>query len=113
MTTTYEEARTVEEREVDADVLRRVRRGIAALQEEHGGDEWVEKIDLATLDLRQPGRCVLGQVYGSFGSGLGVLFGPLPNLIPLAEDHGFLANKDYDPLQEAWERELTPRVERR
>lgn len=64
MSVTYEEQRTEQEKRIDADVLARVKRGLAWLEETHGPG-WEDKIDLATLDLRDGNVCVLGQVYGA------------------------------------------------
>lgn len=127
--------RTDLEKEIDAEVLERVKRGIALLQEEHG-DGWVEKIDLKTLCLADGARCVLGQIYADkaledYGDDDGWWSHPphgynwaMSNIEafdqdPGGEDHGFCITDEemeeddsWAPLQEAWERVLTPLVTR-
>ena len=46
-------------------IAERVAAGAAWLDENRPG--WVERIDLQTLNLGDPCRCVLGQEYGSYG----------------------------------------------
>ena len=44
-----------------------VQRGMALLDEKRPG--WLGHIDLTTLDLREPCRCVLGQEFGHYEDG--------------------------------------------
>lgn len=46
-------------------------KGAALLDQEHPG--WHEKIDVSRLDMRDCGECVLGQLYGVYGTGLDAL----------------------------------------
>lgn len=46
-----------------------VSRGIDALNDYWGGTGWLVDIDLTTLDMADPERCVLGQIWGGFGIG--------------------------------------------
>lgn len=73
--------------------------GVAVL-DEHVMD-WRDKVDAAGLDMGDPCRCVLGQVFGDFYIGietLGVGYGNPDRL-------GFDGD-DYPALTEAWRREL-------
>lgn len=123
MSTTYEEQRTEQEKRIDAEVLARVRRGLAWLEETHGPG-WEDKIDLATLNLRACDRCVLGQVYGGETTplrqtGYEIGLKRLRDSRSLVEadviGDAFCATnvserEDWDSLQEAWEFVLRPRV---
>lgn len=75
--------------------------GFKALQE-RGPTDWVWRINVDTLNLLHPCRCVVGQLYGGFCSGLKTL-----KLIDgnLAERHGFAAfSYDYPALTSIWKR---------
>lgn len=120
MSVTFEEQRTEQEKQIDADVLARVKRGLAWLEETHGRG-WEDKIDLATLDLTDSSRCVLGQVYaGSVEEGeLGYTYACYAlgdASLREWEDRqgrGFttdLWQTEGPLLQEAWEFVLRPRV---
>lgn len=108
------ERRSEREKLYDAAVMKRVKLGMALLEELHGPD-WVEKLDLETLRLVSPDNCVLGQMYGGFREGAGQLW---PDAVDidwrrrdLAYKHGFYEhNAVYYPLQAAWEDALTPLV---
>jgi hypothetical protein len=52
-------------------VKERVERGAKLLDEHRPG--WELKIDLQALDLSSCDRCVLGQIYGSYGDGYDLL----------------------------------------
>lgn len=132
MTATFGEIRTKKEKRHDAELMERVKRGIALLEREYG-PSWVDHIDLDRLDLRSGGSCVLGQLYGCYTDGLQVLW---PELSAEADtdvdgwekisagvghQHGFFAASDrrdgcYGPsqdwiaLNEAWKDALTPLV---
>jgi len=103
MTTTYDEIRTAEQVEHDAEVKARVEQGMALLQVKFGED-WVEHINCETLDLSDGAECVLGQLYDSYDEGTDVLgldqWG--------AANHGFDVAPvpdgiTHDDLQAAWE----------
>lgn len=46
-----------------------VRRGVALLDEK-GVPDWRQKVDTRQLDMNSHYKCVLGQIYGSYGQGL-------------------------------------------
>lgn len=49
-------------------IAERVEAGAAWLDANRPG--WVDRINLETLDMASPRRCILGQEYGYFGSAL-------------------------------------------
>lgn len=53
------------------DVIERAARGAALLDEVNPG--WHGRINLETLDVKYDTRCVLTQLYGNYGEGLGRL----------------------------------------
>lgn len=110
MTVTFGEQRTEEQKAYDAEVLERVKRGMALLERAYGIN-WVDYIDLDTLELRDGNACVLGQVYGSYTRGVDTLW-PRPALSYAVIDHGFVARNDpeWDALNAAWQDALTPIV---
>lgn len=61
MNRTFEEQRTAAEKIEDAEVKARVLKGLEVLREQYGED-WVEHIDVADLDLSSASRCILGQL---------------------------------------------------
>lgn len=109
--------RSAEQVRLDAEVLARVKRGMALL-EERFGPGWVDLVDLAALDLVEGDRCVLGQVCGGYSNGLDDLGGEDG---PWSDAHGFSIYSDdidgwwpherddgWEVLQRAWELELRP-----
>lgn len=127
MAQTYDEMRTPQQRDYDELVMERVKAGIALLEREHGPD-WVDKIDLKSLDLKEGSACVLGQVYADAASELdedgyawgngyeyATLSGKVEGLCDENDaDFGFYTDDDeWEPLQRAWEAALTPLVKRR
>lgn len=112
MSFTYEEQRTEQEKAIDADVLARVKRGFAWLEETHGMG-WEDKIDMATLNLADGSQCVLGQVYGTENE---MGYFKVRDIHPemgdwdLRRDLGFTTKEDWEALQEAWEFVLRPCV---
>jgi hypothetical protein len=101
---------------VTATIAERVEKGAAWLDEHRPG--WVDRIDLETLDLGDPCRCVLGQQFEpqsdsdqcGFEVGMRLLTTPGNDpVIPLVEQ-GFYATSDdnYADLTAAW-RELIER----
>lgn len=54
-----------------SDYADRVARGVLWLDHMHDG--WREKIDLSKFDISSPYRCILGQIFGSFWAGQGLL----------------------------------------
>jgi hypothetical protein len=43
--------------------------------------EWWEKINIVTLDMYNGRRCILGQLYGNYGDGVGEVFSTLPGSV--------------------------------
>lgn len=94
------------------EILARVQRGAELLDEKLPG--WERKIDLGTLEISNPCLCVLGQAFGEFTGGLGLLqlgLGFFIGLNVLFPDdysceylYGFDAQKpgDLALLQDAW-----------
>ena len=104
---TYGEMRTPQEIELDRKVLNKVLAGIEFLQERYG-DDWVDKIDLNTLQLASAQSCVLGQ----FGrnTGRGDYHAMIDRFcIGSGTEHGFAANRyeEYPALDRVWKREIT------
>lgn len=110
---TYGEARSAEETATDREILNKVLNGIELLKKKYG-DDWVDKIDLETLQLSSGTRCVLGQVgratYGGKGYGemIDLLrrdFGELGD----GYDHGFISAvyDDYPRFNKTWKREIS------
>lgn len=108
--------RTEQQKKIDELVLERVKRGVEWLEEKHGPD-WVDHIDLKTLDLANGDACILGQVFSGKASlrdwdGYG--YARRTFFIPEGKDdadYGFDDNDgDYDSLQAAWEYVLIPLV---
>lgn len=112
---TFEEQRTPAEKTYDRTVKESVQRGLALLEERHGPD-WVDYIDLGSLELSCGARCVLGQVYGDFEHGLdeiGVVDGD-SGFYGFIPPNGIVPDcvSRWELLQEEWERVLKPRVSR-
>lgn len=100
----------------------RAARGAAYLDEVHRG--WYRLIDDATLDMGNGRACVLGQLYGSFATGLRrcQIINPAsePNPFISPVHLGLLAvqrvceplqEQDYEYLNQAWREEIRRRRE--
>jgi hypothetical protein len=61
----------------------RVAQGVALLDQVRPG--WVDRIDLETLNIRNPYKCVLGQVFGNYWYAIDRFS------IGLGESHGFFS----------------------
>jgi hypothetical protein len=132
MSTTVAPERSPEQKLYDEEVLARVKAGMALLEEKLG-PEWVDHIDMKTLDLSNGNFCVLGQIYGEREPTNGVWdpcgFERGVEDLDISEktvDYGFFAAKceldTWDPefsvewhrrwiaLQACWEDQLTPKV---
>lgn len=84
-----------------------VARGVAVLDQVRD-DDWRSLIDLEDFNIASFNTCVLGQLYGDFGSGVEALFGPdCPSNI--AGAHGFDLTRNYGTagLQQEWLEELS------
>lgn len=118
---TFSEQRTDAQKLIDALTLDRVKKGIALLNE-RCGPNWVDEIDMATLQLKNGESCVLGQVYGDYEVGaeqLDINVSTTPDSGGTA-DYGFdiyddsrdvESGEQYRELQEAWEQMLTELVQ--
>lgn len=87
----------------------RVRNGVAFLDEHVPG--WREKVDPAALDQESVCRCVLGQLFGTWGKGvlhLLALSAVYPvNAKALGFDRDLGESFSYADLTAAWKRELS------
>ena len=82
----------------------RVRCGAELLDREQ--PSWCERIDVPRLRTSSPRRCVLGQVYGTYGRGLDVL-----GIRFRVEPYGFcgLGNSEYLRLDMFWREAIEAR----
>jgi hypothetical protein len=87
---------------------RAVARG-AALLDKHGPDGWRGLIDLGTLDIARSSRCVLGQVYGGYTTGMLYLHGANGHVFPCPERYGFICRDgaSNEELTQAWREYLS------
>lgn len=95
----------------ETELRERVQRGMAFLDVDKPG--WEDCIDLERLDMSNCGDCVLGQIYGYYGNGLGALYtkstaiNPLPAILhAFTRDNG---NTDWRDLKSIWIDEITKR----
>lgn len=101
--------RTPEQVAVDAEVLARVKRGIALLEERYG-PTWVDQMRLEDLQLSDESCCVLGQIYGAYERGCDILEIDSAEMSPATFGFDVGPEDDsYDPLQRAWEAEIGSR----
>ncbi len=87
-----------------------VQRGVALLDEKR--PDWWKEVDPDRLSMGSPWSCTLGQLYGSYGTGLKELellgaFGR-----SLGVKYGFYAMsfEDYDELTRLWRLEINSRL---
>ena len=104
---------------VDRETLKgRVQKGIIFLRSREGTEGghpelrgWPIRINRDLLNLREPGMCVLGQLYGSYLSGLAAL----GISMHVAQEFGFFLepgdNYLYPDLTEAWRERLSAMTE--
>jgi hypothetical protein len=104
---------------MDTNILKgRVEKGIIFLRSREGSEGghpelrgWPTRINLVVLDVREPGLCVLGQLYGSFLSGLAALGISMHQ----AQEFGFWLqpgdNYLYPDLGEVWRGRLSAMTE--
>jgi hypothetical protein len=52
-----------------------VQNGIDMLHDHFGGNSWLRRVDVPSLDQSEGTKCVLGQVFGTYSDGLQELFG--------------------------------------
>ena len=85
------------------DNMTAVENGAAVLDREVPG--WIFLINLDTLDLEDCNRCVLGQVFGGFWTGMATLFDDAASP-EVAVTCGFeiegVSDEDYTELTDAW-----------
>lgn len=82
--------------------------GMALLDEKV--PEWWQRIDVDRLNTASPCSCVLGQMYGFYGTGLEAL-----GILGFACDYGFGATGaggGYPSLTRAWRRAIRARRDR-
>jgi hypothetical protein len=112
-TLTYGEMRTEIEKRIDAEVLARVKKGLAWLEETHGPG-WEDKIDMEIFDISKSTQCVLGQVFreeSQAAVGRGSMNGFYYGADLMQRDPAQLGfdiqdsedDDDWDALQDAWE----------
>jgi hypothetical protein len=91
----------------------RVARGAALLDEKSPG--WFKRIYLNILKMSSCFNCVLGQACGEFGpeafDGLGIKYPEDAARYGFDFDSGE-GSKEYEPLREAWAREVKRRWEK-
>ena len=98
----------------DNELKVRIDRGVLFLDETV--PNWREQIDMTSLELDAPSHCVLGQVFGSWGTGTCAVYefeADSELLDPDSDDvtytaygfeHDTYAGISYEDLQDAWER---------
>lgn len=92
-----------------AEIRRRVESGAALLDIEFPG--WVDKVNIATLDLESPCNCILGQSFGDYFKGAKEL--GVDNRDVVLELFGFVVNWTDDELEEDPDMDhVSPRVAR-
>lgn len=83
----------------------RVAAGARWLDEHRPG--WVDRIDLETLDLGDPCRCVLGQEYGNYTFALDEI---LDDVSPASRGfNAWATTGEYPALTDAWRRLIEQR----
>lgn len=80
----------------------------AALMLDENKPGWHKLINPETLDLRSSQQCVLGQVYGSFATGVGRLMVAYDTSIPLL---AFTRSPDSPNTHGLWLEEVAKRTE--
>src|ERR1044071_339073 len=108
---TFADTRTEKQVAEDAAYKERVLAGIRLLEQKYGLD-WVDKIDLDTLNLADVHCCVLGQLYDNgtrngYYNGLRTL--NLYDTEGEATRYGFSTDHSYNKLQRAWETAIKAR----
>ena len=104
----------------DFPMRRRVRAGMAVLDK--SVPDWHWRINIDTLDLAHNCRCVCGQLYGRFSTGVMALLPLLPDFAiwhpnDTAAAHGFLARAGwlgsdaYPKLTRIWREEILAKRE--
>jgi hypothetical protein len=93
----------------------RVERGIEVLDRHFGDNRWLARVNIDLLDLADPYRCVLGQLFGNYVIGLDSLNGGIRGNGVFSHSLGFscgdLGDKcQCDLLTEAWRQALTERI---
>lgn len=90
----------------------KVARGAGFLDRILGAPQWRPQIDVGRLALASNQRCVLGQLYGTYGAGVEKLrISPAEEIefgVQLTVPMQLLYSNAWDVLTEAWRRQLTP-----
>lgn len=95
----------------------KVARGAAVLDGAMPSSGWAWEVDPSTLEMSNPHRCVLAQLFGEYITGVNILLNEvveIPQLgvhLDLLSEWGFDAprQEDYFHLTEAWVAEITRR----
>lgn len=69
-------------------MLEDIARGVELLDETVPG--WDSRIDVETLNIASPVKCVLGQLFGGYGDGLRALSGPMTRADVVGIRYGFM-----------------------
>jgi len=81
-----------------ATIAERVERGVRLLNRKKGR-RWYRRIDLEWLNLAEPCRCIVGQLYGDYMRGIREL--GVDGL-----DEGFTTTKSFPALTLHWKRRI-------
>ena len=83
---------------------KKVQRGTAVLDQTD--QKWFEKINLQTLVMVSQQKCILGQLYGWYGTGLGRL-----NIVGRGVEYGFSSNNAFGlwRLERNWNKVIRSR----
>lgn len=82
------------------DVIANIPDGYALIESRKPG--WVFDVDTTRLDMRNPSKCILGQLYGSYLDGRDDLGIPCGNGEHYGLDCNYAVGNDWNLLTEAW-----------
>lgn len=92
------------------EIEERVRRGAELMDEKMPG--WFLRVDLDSLDMASPCRCVLGQLNGNFFDSAALLWNEAQgDAMTNSRLHGFnlIAGSSCESLESAWKSEIRRR----
>lgn len=78
--------------EIPTGIIDRVRDGARLLDEQRPG--WWQRIDILKLEMNNCSKCILGQLFGHYDSGLTRLFGS-PDEAEEASERGFDHDEEF------------------
>jgi len=84
-----------------------VDKGFKMLTAHYGGTSWVNEIDLARLDTENPYRCILGQLFGDYGTGRSTLGIGFDNGGEYGFDAPDMTDRQYEALDKRWTEKIT------